>query len=92
MASFINKMNRLRNFRLHVTNDFIYPSASLYHEIVQGIPWTGGFSDEKPMRVDTKGDKLLKYVMERRPNYKDYPWAPTEVEDVCIYFPYCRQY
>lgn len=84
MASFLGKINRMRNLRLHAANEYIYPNASLYHEIVQGIPWTGGFSRVKPRRINTHADKLLSYVMKKRPIYRSYAWCPPDNGGVCI--------
>lgn len=84
MASFIGKINRMRNHRLHMANEYLYPSHSLYHEIVQGIPWSGGVSRERVPRLEVIADKYLKYVIKRRPEYKHYPWCPHDVGGVCI--------
>jgi hypothetical protein len=85
MASFIGKINRMRNHRLHMANEYIFPSHSMYHEIVQGIPWAGGISRDKPKRLVVQADKFLKYVVKKRPEYKNYPWCPADTGGVCIF-------
>lgn len=84
MASFLNKINRMRNMRLHAANEYIYPNTTLYHEIVSGIAWTGGYTRQKPKRIDLQVDRLLSYVMTRRPKYKTYAWCPPDNGGVCI--------
>lgn len=86
MASFLHKLNRMRNIRMHATNEYIMPHPGLYHEIIQGIPWHGGIKMQRPVRLDAGVDKVLQYVVLKRPEYKNYPWCSSDNKGVCILF------
>lgn len=84
MASFIAKINRMRNNRLHMANEYFYPTFSMYHEIIQGIPWSGGIERQKPKKIFTPQDKFVKMALKKRPQYKNFPWAAGDGAGVCI--------
>ena len=69
---------------MHATNEYHMPHPGLYHEIVQGIPWAGGITRTKPKKLDAGIDKVLSFVVLRRPEYKNYPWCSADNKGVCI--------